>query len=364
MIKQYLAFALFFVFISCTSQAQTGEPYIVKNAKVHKVHSSIVANQVYEIRVATPSDYESSPNKEYPIIVVLDGQWNFTLAADIAGKLAYDGMMPEAITVGITWGGEGDIPDLLRWRDFVRPEEPFLPMSGGAHLFLESLTQELIPYVENNYRVNDKSVLLGVSLGGLFTTYAMLEKPGYFDGYIAIAAPYFVDGFYLDGKLAEMAGTKLLKDVRSYLAVGSLDSNKAHVATLNNSVQAANLKGFKHTHKVIKDVGHAGVEGIAYVRGLQYVFERPFLKLSESFLQQYAGNYEGGVPGYEPFPISVSVAGKGILAIGDQYQMNHYQAETESRFYLKGVDVDVEFSNNQMIINSQGTLLYFSRVVE
>lgn len=364
MIKRYTFFVLLFAFISCTSQAQTSEPYIVKNARVHKVPSTIVPNQIYEIRVALPADYETAPDKEYPIIVVLDGQWNFTLTSDIAGKLAYDGMIPEAITVGITWGGEGDIPDLLRFRDFLRPEIPFLPMSGGAALFLESLTQELVPYVENNYRVNDKRVLLGVSLGGLFTSYAMVEKPGYFDGYIAIAGSYFADGLYLDGKLATMAGTKVLKDVRSYLSVGSLDGNEAHVETFNNAVKAANLKGFKHTYKVINDVGHAGVEGIAYTRGLQYVFERPFLKLSEAFLQQYAGQYEGGIPGYEPFPITVSIAGKGTLAIGDQYQMNYYQAETASRFYINGVDVDVEFTNGQMIINSQGTLQYFTRVAQ
>src|SRR5690606_34942831 len=218
------------------------EPFIVQGAKVHKVPSNIVPNQIYEVRVAVPGSYASSPDKSYPIVVVLDGQWNFTIVSDIVGKLSYDGMMPEAITVGITWGGEGDDHNQLRSRDFIRPSFPSMPMSGGAQSFLAALTEELIPFVENQYRVADKKVLMGSSLGGLFTSYAMLEKPGFFDGYVAIAGSYSVDSAYFDEKLAYYAHTRALKDVRSYLAVGSLDGNEVLVKTLNNSIKAAHLK--------------------------------------------------------------------------------------------------------------------------
>ncbi len=357
--------SVFFIFFSAATIAQIdGEPFVVPGTKVHKVPSNIVPNQIYEVRVAVPGSYAGSPNKSYPIVVVLDGQWNFTIVADIIGKLSYDGMMPEAITVGITWGGEGDDPNQLRTRDFIRPAVPSIPMSGGAQAFLAALTEELIPFVEQQYRVADKKVLMGSSLGGLFTSYAMLEKPGFFDGYVAIAGSYSLDSAYFDEKLAYHSRTRALEDVRSYLAVGSLDGNEVLVKTLNESIKTAHLKEFKNKYKVFNDVGHAGVEPLAYTYGLQYVFERPFLKLSEQFLQRYAGEYEGGfVEGQPLFPVNVSVSGKGLLTISDGQQAFELQAASETEFYWKGVNVSARFTGpDKFVFNSQGTLFYFQRV--
>lgn len=359
---------LFFTLASHTSNAQTGgESLIVENAIVHKVQSAIVTNQIYELRIGLPAGYQNSPDQEYPILVVLDGQWGFLLVSEIAGNLAQDGMIPEAITVGITWGGEGDDPGLLRTRDFIRPQVPYIPMSGGADLFLSALTDELIPYVESLYRVGEKRVLLGVSLGGLFTSYAMLEKPGYFDGYIAIAGSYFIDGVYFDEKLALMYGTADLKKVRSFLSVGSLDTNQFSVEIINSSIESAGLKGFKHKYKVFKDAGHAGVEPFAYTRGLQYIFKKPFLKLSEAFLQRYAGEYEGGLEGFPPITTTVSVAGIGTIAIGGEGEATEYIAESKTKFYIKGMGINftAEFTEDgRLIVNSGGTLLYFDRVAQ
>lgn len=363
-------FSSIYIGLSASAQAVvdpmaqiTGSPLILDGAVVHKYQSQLVPNQIYEIRVGLPESYQYSPEKDYPIIVVLDGQWNFTLAKDIASKLAYDGMMPEAITVGITWGGEGDNPSILRFRDFLRPELPFLPMSGGASSFLSSLTDELIPFVETLYRVADKRVLLGVSLGGLFTSYAMVEKPGYFNGYIAIAGSYFADSSYLQEKVELLRDSDALTNVRSYLSVGSLDGNLNFVSQLNEVIQSAKISGFNNKYKVFKGVGHAGVEPSAYAYGLQYIFKRPFLKLDETFLHKYSGDFEGGPEGQPPFPITVSVAGRGTLAIGDQNQSNEYLAQSKTQFYINGINVSVTFSDSDHFeVNSQGTILSFARI--
>lgn len=155
-----------------------------------------------------------------------------------------------------------------------------------------------------------------------------------------------------------------MEDVRSYLAVGSLDGNEVLVKTLNESIKTAHLKEFKNKYKVFNDVGHAGVEPLAYTYGLQYVFERPFLKLSEQFLQRYAGEYEGGfVEGQPLFPVNVSVSGKGLLTISDGQQAFELQAASETEFYWKGVNVSARFTGpDKFVFNSQGTLFYFQRV--
>lgn len=362
--KRLILSLICLLFLSEKLLAQDNEsPHLTPNTFTHTLTSSIVANQIYKLSVALPDSYHSNTNNEYPIIFVLDGQWNFTLVKDISGKLAYDGMIPQVITVGITWGGENDDPSILRFRDFLRPEIPFLPMSGGADLFLTALTEELVPFVQQNYRTNGKKVLLGTSLGGLFTTFAMVEKKNFFDGYLSIAGSFFADGIYIEEKLFQMSRSDELKGVRSFMAVGSLDSNSALVQTMHSAIKEAHLKGFKHKSKTYKGVGHAGVEPIAYTYGLQYLFQRPQLKLSEEFLQRYIGEYEGGPEGAEPSPITVSTGGTGKLIIGNTFQSAEYLAESETRFYINGVNVSVEFlSENSFILNSQGTTLTFNRI--
>ncbi len=57
--------------------------------------------------------------------------------------------------------------------------------SGSAAEFLEFLTSDLQPYVERKFGTNGTNVLFGASNAGLFTLYALLEKPEYFKGYIS-----------------------------------------------------------------------------------------------------------------------------------------------------------------------------------
>jgi len=362
--NSFVVFALLSALISYASMARAeGKPFVLANSIVHKVESFIVPNQIYDVQIALPSDYQSSPDKEYPIVVVLDGQWNFTLVAAITGSLAFDGMMPEAITVGITWGGEGDDPGLLRQRDFVRPEVPYIQGSGGASQFLSALTEELIPFVESRYRVGEKRVLLGASLGGLFTSYAMVENPGYFDGYIALASSYSVDAPYLEEKLNALSGTRALKGVRSFMGVGELGGNLAAVEAASGLVRSLKLKGLRHKLKVFRGLGHSGVGSVAYTYGLQYVFKRPALKLSEEFLQQYAGDYSGGFEGQPPFPFSVSVTDVGKITLSDGYQTFEYLAESETKFYVNGTDFSLEFfDDDRFVLNLQGAELSFNRV--
>jgi predicted alpha/beta superfamily hydrolase len=63
-----------------------------------------------------------------------------------------------------------------------------IPQSGGAPDFLQFLENELIPYVESNFRTHPYRLLEGHSFGGLFCTYVLMNKPELFNAFI-IQAP-------------------------------------------------------------------------------------------------------------------------------------------------------------------------------
>src|SRR5215208_3227420 len=107
----------------------------IPGSEVRKITSSIVAGQEYELQILLPGNYKNS-NKKYPVIYLMDSQWDFPLVKSLYGQHFYDGFIPELIIVGVTWGGVNPNPDSLRARDYTPTMENRLPQSGGADQFL------------------------------------------------------------------------------------------------------------------------------------------------------------------------------------------------------------------------------------
>jgi predicted alpha/beta superfamily hydrolase len=114
---------------------------------------------------------------------LLDGDAHFHHTTGIIQFLAQQGYMPAMIVVAI--------PNTNRTRDLTPEPNAELARqrstAGGADDFLRFMSDELIPWVEGQYRTAPFRVLVGHSLGGLFATHALLVRPEVFDGYISIS---------------------------------------------------------------------------------------------------------------------------------------------------------------------------------
>lgn len=349
-----------------STQHVEGSTYVVDGAKVHYHYSQIVG-QLYEFNVSMPNSYWTEPEREYPVIYVLDGQWDFTIVKDIVGKINYDGMIPDVITVAITWGGHDDDANQLRRRDFVPTAFPFIPDSGGASTFLEALETELIPYINSIYRNNQTSVLMGSSFGGLFTSYVMFEKPELFDGYVAMAAPYGLESEYFFGMLEQTRDSNYLQDIRAYFGVGSLDANFIDVQTFVSYLGGGGYMGLDIESDVIDNMGHSGASIVGYARGLEYIFRRPELNLPEGLLTRYVGTYSSDLG--EDFPqITIEVVDNQLILNIPNQPSQWFIAESETRFYVKGINISLEFSETEngwsMVLNSQNNYFPFTKVAE
>src|SRR3954464_6964092 len=125
--KLIIALVAFTFFASDVFAQQRVE---IAGSEVKKVQSSIV-NQEYTLQIMTPPGYENS-NKNYPVVYLMDSQWDFPLVTAIYGEQFFDGFIPEMIIVGVTWGGTNPNPDSLRARDYTPTKEDRAPQSGGA----------------------------------------------------------------------------------------------------------------------------------------------------------------------------------------------------------------------------------------
>jgi predicted alpha/beta superfamily hydrolase len=140
-------------------------------------------NRRMHIFVRLPEAYEKEPNKKFPVVYLLDGDSLFPMLAPEHLFLNYDEGIPDAIVVGISYGGFS--PDVNKRDLDFRPilEDGSI---GGAAQFLRFMEEELLPRVEGHWRADTQHrILFGQSRGGSFAVYAAYERPQLFHGYIA-----------------------------------------------------------------------------------------------------------------------------------------------------------------------------------
>ena len=238
---------------------------------VHHVRSQNTGRD-YDIYVQLPGNYQPDSTK-YPVIYVLDGQWDFKLLASIVGGLAYDEVMPNAIVVGVTYTGEGIAYGTLRAQDYTPVADARFPGSGDAAKFLAFLERELIPHIENNYATDNRRVLMGSSFGGLFTLYALFSKPQLFTAYVAGSPALPYGNRFAFRQEADFARSNRELNARLYLAVGSDEPLATPTQELATIIRNRNYRGLQFESRIIEGERHSGNKPEAFNRALRWVFK-------------------------------------------------------------------------------------------
>src|SRR3569623_862562 len=145
---------------------------------------STIRGREYHLSVALPDSYNTS-TQAYPVIYVLDGDFNFGVAAGLTRFSNWFRKVPELIIVGI--GYDIETPDefaALRDLDFDIPGVPGASPDSVSNLILEALTQVLIPFIDANYRtIPSDRCLEGYASSGCFVLYASFQQPNAFQRY-------------------------------------------------------------------------------------------------------------------------------------------------------------------------------------
>lgn len=158
-----------------------------------------------------PPNYTSS--KKFPVIVMYDGQMLFDANTtwnnqewgvdEVLGQAIIDRKLPPAIVVAV-W----NIPD-IRYREYY-PRKPFdalpefwadsiIAMRMGAAPtsddYLKYVVEEVLPFVHAKHSTDPNRVyVMGSSMGGLMSMYALCEYPEVFSA-AACVSTHFVGVF-------------------------------------------------------------------------------------------------------------------------------------------------------------------------
>jgi len=354
--KYLIPFLMAFVL----TQVQAQYPAVtIPGTEVRKITSKIVAGQEYELHIMLPGGYNSA-DKKYPVVYLMDSQWDFPVVTGLYGYHYYDGFIPDMIIVGVTRGGEHANYDSLRLRDYsptkveqvaISPEIYGLmslassmptPQSGGADQFLAFMKQELFPFIESNYKADGKNrTLMGSSGGGVLTLYTLLTQPDLFTGYVAASPHIPWDNGVLYKYEQEFAKKRLTNPVRVYMTIGDVELTRPAFEKFSATLAARKYPSVQLRSKVLENTGHGGTKNETYARGLQYVFERPQLNLPAGVLNSYAGTYE--IPDGRTMQLNSE---HGQLALYfDGTRIFTLYAASEKDFYTTAESLNIHFEN-------------------
>ena len=313
----------------------------IPGSEVRKITSKIVAGQEYELQIMLPGSFKTS-NKKYPVIYLMDSQWDFPLLKCLYGEHYFDGFVPELIVVGVTWGGVNPNPDSLRARDYTPTMETRLPQSGGADKFLSFMKNELFPFIETNYKADKNNrTLMGCSLGGLFTLYTLFTQPELFTGYAAASPAVGWGNEVLYKYEKEFAEKRSAKPLRVYMTVGDVERGRSTFERFAAQMANRNYTSVALKSKVLENTGHSGTKTETFSRGMQYVFEKPKLNLDAALLNKYVGPYQS------PTGSKVDIKnedGKLALYFSPTNKYSLYSA-SETDFYTTSEFFNLEFKN-------------------
>ena len=266
--------------------------------------TSTALGEEKEIYVSLPHKYRER-KLTYPVIYTLEAEYLFNITNSIVNFMARRSQIPQAIVIGITNG------------EYKKRNQMALKNQGGTpEVYLRFIREELIPYVEKNFRANNHRTLIGLSPtnGLLFEGY--LQSPELFTGYVALSAhlewPY-TKGSTLIDTLIEASGGQNYAKTKMYL--GRADSDLAGNQYVSNAFNYA-TKALSQTNSnrilldVVADDEHyvMAIHGIR--RALANVFPHsaivhPLYRKTENLAQNIRQRYEviSEKYGFDTFPV-------------------------------------------------------------
>lgn len=223
----------------------------------------------FHIYVRLPQGYEAS-DESWPVVYLLDGGILFPMLAPYHFMLTIDGVAPEAIIVGISYGGLGFSNGNMRSTDYTVASDE-VEHYGGAPGYQSFLESQLLPSIDQRYRTDPgRRVIVGQSLGGQFVLYTALTRPELFWGHIAINPALHRNlSFFHDFPINPDA-----RHTRLFIGAATLDDPRFR-EPVRKWIDEWTGRGGSHLDLEVAQLAgehHASAAPAAYKAGLRWLF--------------------------------------------------------------------------------------------
>lgn len=258
--KYFITFIAFAI-VSFSSFSQT----FTKKIK------SISLDALREIKIKLPKSYDKNPDKEYPLILTLDGDYLFDPIVGNVNYFSYWEDMPECIVVGIK--------QLETRREDCRYDtNTYVPEYEGAK-FYNFVKDELLPHLQENYRLAKFKMVAGHDYSSNFINYFLLAGgSSLFQAYINLSPEYAP----IMGERLQEYFTNTSTKLWYYLATASNDVKglREDIIVVNDGLKDIKNENIHYTFDDFEDASHYSLVALGIPRALENIFSlyRPISK--------------------------------------------------------------------------------------
>lgn len=294
-----LAFALFLIPPLVQGQTSQDQPrskvtfapvvngLVLPDVECSEFHSKFTGED-YHVYVSLPASYRQG-DRRYPVLYVPDFEESFLILKASNDVMSIADMLEEFILVGVPLKSES-AKNFVQKRVFdstpTENEEgnKYITKmfsgevhSGGASMFLRTLKEELIPYIESKYRVTSDRGLAGYSLGGLFAAWVLLNDNSTFSRYLICSPSLWWDSEIILKTEADLAKSSKTLHGRVFLSVGADegDSMVGPVKNLTNALVSHGYPNLQLESHIFESTDHFSGAAGTLSRGLKFLYGRP-----------------------------------------------------------------------------------------
>ena len=268
--------------LSGTAAENPSGKFEIPRSISHTVKSES-SGRTYKIYVQTPRGYDKdyNQNKHYPVIYLNDAPYTFQIASGVMHIPSFSSNYEPVILVGVSYA-IGENPKTSRTWDLTPSYDSNWKTfscykSGGAAGYLKFLELRLMPFVEQQYRIDARQRTLGGhSFGGLFAAWVMFQEPSLFKNYIISSPSLWFDKKRMFEIEKEYAAANDDLNVTAYFGTGRLeqmhDDLTAHHVAFVQQLQSRNYPSLTLKSLILEDIDHTTAFPINFARASRWIF--------------------------------------------------------------------------------------------
>lgn len=257
-----------------------------------KLKDSILSKKLDTYRhltISLPPSYDRETKKVYPLLFLLDGDYLFD---PFQGALSYGNYwddLPEVIIVGLAQNRDNE-----RDSDCTFDDSTGLP-EGKGESFFEFIGGELIPFLQNKYRISPFKIIAGHDVTAGYMNLFLYKDNPLFNAYISLSPELATE---MEVRVAERLGT-FKQNIFYYQssADGDIKKMRTKIATLDENIKAVNNPNLNYKYEDFKGASHYSLVLYSIPSAL-YQFFASYQPISTSEFQEKIVKLESGYVDY------------------------------------------------------------------
>lgn len=314
---------------------------------MYRAYPSDVLGVERNIKVLKPRNYKENPEKTYPLVIVLDGDYLFEPVAGNVDYLSYWDQMPESFVVGINQRES-------RFDETAIDGESGFPAPQSAE-FMDFI-MEVHQTMQEEFRIAPFSIIVGKDITANLATFFLMRKKVPFKAFINIDPDY-----------TELIEQNLVTKIsqmqeQQYYYVAIPENSSSGDQVFNKSVDSllSNKDNIHLKYDKIENVDKYGLGAHAIPRAFSYIFQEYKIVDTKQLAANLAAK-KGTAEAQDPATALKELEEKYAFikdVYGIDMRMRLVDIVTIAEFYIDNKDYEGLLDVSEVAIREYPDLLY------